>query len=68
MPARISPNFALPGWPVMPDLFFERHVPHLPERMFQLVNALEDYPRFLRNVSGMDVKRDAGTPGDVRFA
>ena len=52
----------------MPDLFFERHVPHLPERMFQLVNDLEDYPKFLRYVSDMDVKRDAGAAGDVKFA
>ena len=52
----------------MPDLFFERHVPHLPERMFGLVGDLEDYPRFLPNVSGMDVTRDRGATGDVRFA
>ena len=52
----------------MPDLFLERHVPHLPERMFSLVNDLDDYPRFLPNVSGMDVKRDQGAAGDVRFA
>lgn len=52
----------------MPDLFFERHVPHLPERMFDLVSDLEAYPRFLPNVSGMQVKRDNGAPGDVRFA
>jgi coenzyme Q-binding protein COQ10 len=52
----------------MPDLFFERHVPHLPERMFDLVNGLEDYPRFLPNVSAMDVKRDQGAEGDVRLA
>ena len=52
----------------MPDLFFERHVPHLPERMFQLVSSLEDYPRFLPNVSDMQVKRDSGAGSDVRFA
>lgn len=52
----------------MPDLFLERHVPHLPERMFALVNDLDDYPRFLPNVSGMDVTRDQGAAGDVRFA
>jgi coenzyme Q-binding protein COQ10 len=52
----------------MPDLFFERHVPHVPERMFDLVNDLEDYPRFLPNISGMDVKRDHGAAGDVRYA
>jgi coenzyme Q-binding protein COQ10 len=52
----------------MPDLFFERHVAHLPERMFGLVGDLEDYPRFLPNVSAMDVKPDRGSAGDVRFA
>jgi coenzyme Q-binding protein COQ10 len=52
----------------MPDLFFERHVPHLPDRMFDLVSDLEDYPRFLPNVSGMEVKRDSTAEDDVRFA
>ncbi len=52
----------------MPDLFFERHVPHLPQRMFELVNELERYPRFVPNCKDMVVKRDAGSPGDVRFA
>jgi len=52
----------------MPDLFFERHVPHVPDRMFDLVNDLEDYPRFLPNISDMDVKRDNGARGDVRYA
>jgi coenzyme Q-binding protein COQ10 len=52
----------------MPDLFFERHVPHLPDRMFALVAGLDDYPRFLPNVSAMDVKRDRGTAADVRYA
>lgn len=52
----------------MPDLFFERHVPHLPERMYDLVNDLEAYPRFVPNCAAMDVKRDHGTDEDVRFA
>ena len=52
----------------MPDLFFERHVPHLPERMFALVADLDSYPRFLPNVGGMAVKRDNGATGDVRYA
>ena len=52
----------------MPDLFFERHVPHLPERMYELVNDLEAYPRFLPNVSAMQVTRDRGTTEDVRYA
>ncbi len=52
----------------MPDLFFERHVPHLPERMFNLVNDLERYPDFIPNVSAMNVTRDRGTAADVRYA
>jgi coenzyme Q-binding protein COQ10 len=44
----------------MPDLFFERHVPHLPERMYNLVSDLEDYPRYLPNVSRMDVMPVSG--------
>lgn len=52
----------------MPDVFYERHVPHLPERMFELVSDLEAYPSFLPNVSGMQVKRDSGSAADVRYA
>lgn len=52
----------------MPDLFFERHVPHLPERMYALVSDLESYPRFIPNCSAMDVKQDRGQNEDVRFA
>jgi coenzyme Q-binding protein COQ10 len=47
----------------MPDLFFERHVEHLPERMYALVADLADYPRFIRNVKSMDLRADS-TPGD----
>ncbi|MDP1732576.1 MAG: type II toxin-antitoxin system RatA family toxin [Devosia sp.] len=52
----------------MPNLFFERHVPHLPERMYALVADLESYPRFIPNCKAMDVKRDRGRAEDVRFA
>ena len=52
----------------MPDLFLERHVPHLADRMFDLVNDLDDYPRFLPYVKDMQVKRDEGTANDIRFA
>jgi coenzyme Q-binding protein COQ10 len=52
----------------MPDLFFERHVPHLIDPMFDLVNDLESYPRFVPNCKDMQVKRDDGAEGDVRFA
>ncbi len=48
----------------MPDLFFDRHVPHVPDRMFELVNELERYPRFLPNVSAMLVRPDR----DARLA
>lgn len=52
----------------MKKLFFERHVPHLPERMYALVADLESYPRFVPNCKAMDVKQDRGTTEDVRFA
>ena len=42
----------------MPDLFYERHTPHLPERMFDLVSDLEAYPRFIPNCKAMAVKPD----------
>lgn len=48
----------------MPDLFFDRHVPHVPDRMFELVNELERYPKFLPNVSAMSVR----TVGNARYA
>jgi coenzyme Q-binding protein COQ10 len=51
----------------MPDLFYERHTPHLPERMFDLVAGLEDYPRFVPNCKAMDVRPDPNDPA-VRFA
>lgn len=49
----------------MPDLFYERHVPHLPERMFELIGDLESYPRFIPNCKSMLVKPDRSSPGDV---
>lgn len=52
----------------MPDLFLERYVPHVADRMFELVSDLEAYPRFVPNCRAMEVKRDDGAPGDVRFA
>jgi coenzyme Q-binding protein COQ10 len=53
----------------MPDLFLERHVPHLTERMFDLVLDLEDYPRFVPNCKQMQVKPDpTAKGGDVRLA
>jgi coenzyme Q-binding protein COQ10 len=52
----------------MPHLFLERHVVHLPERMFSLISDLESYPQFIPNCTKMVVKRDQGASGDVRFA
>ena len=43
----------------MPDLFLERHMPHLPHLMFNLVNDLEAYPRFIPNCKAMEVKQQA---------
>ena len=36
--------------------------------MFDLVDDLESYPRFIPNCKAMEVKRDEGAQGDVRFA
>ncbi len=33
-------------------------MPHLPQRMFDLVSDLESYPRFLPNCKAMDVRDD----------
>lgn len=43
----------------MPELFIERHSPHLPQRMFDLIADLESYPRFVPNCKSMDVRDDA---------
>ena len=43
----------------MPDLLIERHMPHLPQRMFDLVSDLEAYPRFVPNCKAMEVRDDA---------
>ena len=42
----------------MPDLFLERHMPHLPKAMFDLVSDLESYPLH-PNCKAMDVKPQA---------
>ncbi|MDB5530227.1 MAG: type toxin-antitoxin system RatA family toxin [Devosia sp.] len=38
--------------------FFEHHVPHMPQRMFDTVADLEDYPRFVPNCKAMEVRPD----------
>jgi coenzyme Q-binding protein COQ10 len=38
--------------------FFERHVPHLPQRMFEIVADMEDYPRFIPNCRAMSLRDD----------
>lgn len=49
--------------------FFERHVPHLPQRMFEIVADLSDYPRFIPNVKGMEIRPDPAANGaDIRLA
>lgn len=48
--------------------YFERHVPHLPERMFALVADLESYPRFIPNCAAMTVRKEPAVTGDVRYA
>jgi coenzyme Q-binding protein COQ10 len=51
----------------MPDLFYERQTPHMPERMFDLVSDLAAYPRFIPNCKAMEVKADATDPA-VQYA
>jgi|SRR5215217_7511298 len=49
--------------------FFEHHVPHLPQRMFEIVADLSDYPRFIPNCKAMEVRADPAAGGaDVRLA
>jgi coenzyme Q-binding protein COQ10 len=49
--------------------FFERHVPHLPRAMFEIVADLETYPRFIPNCRAMEVRPDPAARGqDVRLA
>ncbi|GHA11772.1 ubiquinone-binding protein [Devosia pacifica] len=36
--------------------YFERHVPHLPEKMLELVADLESYPEFIPNCRSMKVR------------
>ena len=49
--------------------FFERHVPHLPARMYEIVADLGDYPRFIPNCKAMEVRKDpAAGAADVRLA
>ena len=44
--------------------YFERHVSHLPQRMFEIVADLNDYPRFIPNCKAMEVRQDPAA-GDV---
>lgn len=49
--------------------FFERHVPHLPRAMFEIVADLERYPEFIANCKAMEVRSDPAARGrDVRLA
>ena len=50
----------------MPRLAFERHVPHPPQKMFELVGDLADYPRFIPNCRAMQVRPEpAGGPAQL---
>jgi coenzyme Q-binding protein COQ10 len=49
----------------MRHLTFERHVPHSPEAMFDLVADLEAYPRFIPNCTAMAVKPDGRGEGKL---
>jgi coenzyme Q-binding protein COQ10 len=51
----------------MPNLYYERHTPHLPQRMFDLIGDLEAYPRFIPNCKSMEVRADPNDPL-VRYA
>jgi coenzyme Q-binding protein COQ10 len=49
--------------------FFERHVPHLPQSMYEIVSDLSSYPKFIPNCKAMDVRPDpAARDKDVRLA
>lgn len=49
--------------------FFEQHVSHLPNRMYDIVADLSDYPRFIPNCKAMDVRPDpAAGDANVRLA
>jgi coenzyme Q-binding protein COQ10 len=46
--------------------FFEHHVRHLPQKMYEIVADLEDYPRFVPNCKAMSVR--AGEADDTKLA
>lgn len=49
--------------------FFEQHVSHLPNRMYDIVADLSDYPRFIPNCKAMDVRPDpAAGDANVQLA
>lgn len=49
--------------------YFERHVSHLPQRMFEIVADLGDYPRFIPNCRAMEVRQAPGAgAADIRLA
>ncbi|MEO8685954.1 MAG: type II toxin-antitoxin system RatA family toxin [Devosia sp.] len=41
--------------------FFEHHVRHLPQKMYEIVADLEDYPRFVPNCKAMVVRPDGAS-------
>jgi len=52
----------------MPHLFLERHVGHLPDRMYSLISDLATYPKFIPNCSAMVLTPDAGGDANVCLA
>ncbi|MDB5588486.1 MAG: type toxin-antitoxin system RatA family toxin [Devosia sp.] len=46
--------------------FFEHHVRHLPQKMYEIVADLEDYPRFVPNCKAMTVR--PGSADDTKLA
>lgn len=48
--------------------YFERHVPHLPQRMYDIVADMGDYPRFIPNCKAMEVSKDpVAGDADIRL-
>ena len=47
--------------------FFEHHVHHIPNRMYDIVADLANYPRFIPNCKAMELRPDPALP-DVIYA
>lgn len=49
-------------------LFLERHVVHLPDRMYMLISDLAAYPEFIPNCSAMVVTPDPSGSTNLQYA